>query len=100
MSADRIIMLHPRAQITMRRKLRGSYESPSHPNLETVYSRKISQSPRVNRKRDNSAFDLPRVSDRYAPVPAQNMKTGAQKCVIQRVMKSAAVERERSSGWK
>lgn len=38
--------------------------------------------------------------ERNAPVPARNTNTGAQKCVIQRVRKSAGKVRVRFSGSK
>ena len=42
----------------------------------------------------------PAPRQKYAPRPAVSMKTGAQKCVIQRVKKTAAEVRARSSGSK
>jgi hypothetical protein len=39
-----------------------------------------------------------RARDRYAPVPVSRKKTGAQKCVTQRVRKSAVLAARRSVG--
>ena len=62
-----------------------------------VHSRKMSQRPRVQRKRLTSAL-VRRPSMRKAPVPARKKKTGAQKCVIQRVKNIAGFVSARSSG--
>src|SRR5215471_17715622 len=64
-----------------------------------VSSRKTSQRPRVQRKRESWAGARPARSQKKAPMPAVKKKTGAQRCVIQRVKKRAAVVRARSSGW-
>ena len=69
-------------------------------NRNTVSSNTTSQRPRVQRKRDNWLLVRPQLNQKNAPSPVVNMKTGAQKCVIQRVKKRAAVVRVRSSGWK
>ena len=61
-------------------------------------SANIRNSPRVKRKLISSDFDLPRLIYKYAEVPARKTKTGAQKCVIQRVKKSAALVWVRSVG--
>jgi hypothetical protein len=53
----------------------------------TVSSSTISQSPRVSRNRETSGW---RRAYRKALVPARNTNAGAQKCVIQRVKKTAA----------
>src|SRR5580698_6063510 len=50
----------------------------------------MSHTPRVHRKFASSGLVL-RLSDKYAPVPTSRKKTGAQKCVIQRVKKSGTV---------
>ena len=55
-----------------------------------VNSRMMSQIPRVSRKVLNSRFPF-RWPTRNAEVPARNTKTGAQKCVIQRVTKMRGV---------
>ena len=64
----------------------------------TVNSRTISQKPRVSRNVDSCPRVLPLRHHRNAPIPAVNMKTGAQKCVIQRVKKRTGVVCERSVG--
>src|SRR5438874_457313 len=80
----RIIMEQPNTQITCP-TTNGEPRRKDQPIRTTVNSRKISQSPRVQRKRDRSDRVLPRVSERNAPVPARKTKMGAQKCVAQRV---------------
>ena len=50
----------------------------------TVSSRKINQRPRFKRKIESSPFPF-RSPTKKAEVPARKTKTGAQKCVIQRV---------------
>src|SRR3982074_3177382 len=57
----------------------------------TVTSRITSHRPRVTRKIERSRRGLPRCHQRKAPSPAVNMKTGAQKCVTQRVMNNVGV---------
>jgi hypothetical protein len=47
-------------------------------------SRRISQRPRVRRKRDSSRVVRAAARQNQAPRPAVSMKTGAQKCVTQR----------------
>jgi hypothetical protein len=56
----------------------------------TTISRKISQRPRVNKKRESSDFVF-FPSARPAPVPVSRKNTGAQMLVIQRVKNNAAV---------
>jgi hypothetical protein len=91
-------MLMPSAQKTTRRS--GSIPmSKKNAARTTVNSSTTSHRPRVHRNRESSERVLPRSRRRNAPRPAQNMNTGAQKCVIQRVMKIAAVVCRRSSGW-
>ena len=51
----------------------------------------------MNRNRDSSRLDFLR-SERYAPVPVSRKKTGAQKCVIQRVKNSGIVVWDRFGG--
>ena len=58
--------------------------------LMTNISTNTSQSPRVTRSRARSCRFF-RAAIRPALVPASRTNTGAQKCVIQRVTKSAAV---------
>ena len=70
------------------------------PNQTTVYSSTMSHSPRVSRNRESCGLVLPRAAARYAPAPARKVKTGAQKCVTQRVRNSAAVVCDRSVGSK
>lgn len=64
----------------------------------TVSSSRMSHRPRVTRKGERSAGDLPRIFWRYTDVPAKNTNTGAQKCVIQRVKNSGTDVRVRSVG--
>ncbi len=75
---------HPIAQITWR-TMSWKPKSKDHPKVTRVTSTITSQSPRVQRNLERSFFDRPRESERKAPVPARKTKTGAQKCVIQRV---------------
>ncbi len=53
----------------------------------------------MNRNCDNSRLDFLR-RERYAPVPVSRKKTGAQKCVIQRVKNSGMVVWAGSVGLK
>src|SRR5580658_2705493 len=69
-----------------------------NPSWTTTASKNASQRPRVQRKRESWLFVWPLFSQKNAPRPAVNIKTGAQMCVIQRVKKSAVVVRVRSSG--
>src|SRR5260221_13561103 len=57
----------------------------------TTTSKKATQMPRVSRNQDKASFDLPRVLERNAAVPARKMNVGAQKCVTHRVRKYAGV---------
>ena len=68
------------------------------PSRMTVNSTTISQSPRVQRKRESSLGDFSRSSWRKAPAPASSMNVGAQMWVIHRVRKRMGVVRVRSSG--
>jgi hypothetical protein len=61
------------------------------PTETTVSSSSTSQRPRVRKNRLIWDTVRPRVSEREAPNPARRKKTGAQKCVTQRVRKSAGV---------
>ena len=97
-SIARMIIDTPITQITWRNPKNRMSGLKKTPSFTSVSSRKISHSPRVTRNRDNSALLLPRASCKYAPVPARNTKTGAQKCVIQRVKNRAIFVRERSVG--
>ena len=63
-----------------------------------VSSSTISQMPRLTRKLVISPGVTPRARRRYAPVPARKKNTGAQKCVIHRVKKSATDVFVRSVG--
>src|SRR5262245_34653959 len=89
---------NPSAQSVAAKKGSKDCEFGSHPNRLMVSSATARKSPRVSRNRDSSSRDLPRASDRRAPVPASSMNTGAQKWVIHRVKKSAGVVRETSVG--
>ena len=88
-------MLAPMAQITcITTPTRPSSCSIPHgAKLQAVattnHSMKISHTPRLNRNAPNADGVLRDVI-RPALVPARNTNTGAQKCVIQRVKKSAA----------
>src|SRR5262245_53065299 len=65
-----------------------------------VSSRTISHRPRVHKNRETDAGESPRSRRNQAPSPAVNTNTGAQKCVIQRVMKISGVVCVRSSARK
>ena len=88
-------MLAPMAQITCI----GTTISPPtcsmphgaklHAVAITTHSTTISHRPRVNRNAPNADRVL-RTVIKPALVPARNTNTGAQKCVIHRVTKSAA----------
>lgn len=67
-------------------------------NATIVKFRNINHDPRVQKNLLTCWTVLPRESDKYPPVPARRKNTGAQKCVIHRVKKSAPVVCERSSG--
>ena len=69
-----------------------------NPKRTTTISKNTSHRPRVQRKRESWLLVRPRLSQKKALIPAVDMNTGAQMCVIQRVRKSVAVVRERSSG--
>src|SRR5262249_13859674 len=58
----------------------------------------MSHRPRVSRNRDRSVLVRLFPIHKKAPIPAVKAKTGAQKCVIQRVRKRAVVVRARSVG--
>src|SRR5262245_63157290 len=64
-----------------------------------VTSSKTSHRPRLTRKAVRLSV-WPRPSQRKAPIPVVKKKTGAQRCVTQRVKKRATVVRVRSSGEK
>src|SRR3954453_23104747 len=100
MSAASTIIDAPIAQITWRKQSNLGSTLKVTPNRTTVTSSTTSHNPRVKRKRDKSRLLLPRASCKYAPVPASKTKTGAQKCVIQRVRNNQTVVFERSSGSK
>jgi hypothetical protein len=72
----------------------------SQAKVSTAICRKINQSPRVMRKIASSLLVLPCEPARNAPVPARKTKTGAQKCVIQRVRNRATEVLFRSVGLK
>src|SRR5215217_5529350 len=93
---DNTIMLTPKAQITPSTK-NGKWILKVHPKFTTVNSKKINHSPRVKRKNDNSFFVF-RCPVKNAEVPARNMNTGAQKCVIHLVKNSGTVVRSKSRG--
>ena len=61
------------------------------PKSTSVISTTTSHSPRTRTKRDTEARLIPRRVARYAPVPARNTNTGAQKCVTHRVKNSSSV---------
>jgi len=80
----------PSAQITP--AVHGTTRNVKYqPTDTTVSSSSTSQRPRVRKKRLISGTVRPRASERLAPNPARRKKTGAQKCVTQRVRKSAGV---------
>src|SRR5256885_15791382 len=85
-------MLQPIAQITWSKDASVSTSTLKKiTRRSTVSSRKISHRPRVHRNRDNDDVGFPRNAWKYAPVPARNTNSGAQKWVIQRVKNSIGV---------
>src|SRR5438105_15705301 len=84
-SAARMIIAHPSDQITPPK----CHGTKVHAYSITVNSRAINHSPRVHKKRDTRPVEPDFERNRKAPVPARKKNIGAQKCVIQRVKKSA-----------
>jgi len=81
-SAASATMHQPSAQMMMARDVP---KENCHAKWKYVSSRKTSQSPRDSRKRESWPRVFPRCNWKCAPVPANNIKTGAQRCVTQRV---------------
>src|SRR5205807_746383 len=95
-SAARITMAHPSDQITPPKYHGTNVQAYSM----TVNSSAMSHSPRVHKNRATRPVDPDRDRSRKAPVPARKKNIGAQKCVIQRVKKSAGQVTLMSSGSK
>jgi hypothetical protein len=85
-------------QITWRKPRNLMSKLKKTPNFTTVSSSTINHKPRVTRNFDSSRLLFPRANCKYTLVPARNTKTGAQKCVIQRVKNSATFVRVGSVG--
>ncbi len=96
-SPARIIIDAPITQITWATSPIAIRVVKYQPKVMTVSSSRMSQSPRVRRKRASSPR-VRRVPAIQALAPARKTKVGAQKWVIQRVANRAASVRVRSVG--
>src|SRR5215813_9237006 len=89
-------MLHPRTQITADAAQGVNVQAKSM----MVISSRTSHRPRVRKNHDTCWTVFPREVAKYAPVPARNENTGAQKWVMNRVKNNAELVLLTSSGGK